>query len=323
MDLIRATLEGLELGPPVEGELLTVYPLLTQAPAEPWYDLAREAFTGETLEISEVSEGGSVPTLTVTNRGARPVLLLDGEELIGAKQNRVLNVTVLVPAAQTIAVPVSCVEAGRWQYRARHFRDTDWLMNKDGRARKMRRVRETLRDGSRAGDQLDVWDHIEAKAASMDARSDTGAQEAIFARHRRRMARDEERLVPAPNQVGAVFMTAGRIGGLELMDSPTAFAQTLRKLVLSHAVDAIDLGATPRWRTGTDDVHAFLAAMRELETEWYPAVGLGREARLTGPGVTGAALVAEDRVVHLSVLEDAEAMPSRPSRRRPQAPVRD
>ena len=71
MDLIRATLEGLELGPPVEGELLTVYPLLTQAPAEPWYDLAREAFTGETLEISEVSEGGTVPTLTVTNRGAR------------------------------------------------------------------------------------------------------------------------------------------------------------------------------------------------------------------------------------------------------------
>ena len=64
------------------------------------------------------------------------------------------------------------------------------------------------------------------------------------------------------------------------------------------------------------------AAMQELETEWYPAVGLGREARLTGPGLTGAALVAEGRVVHLSVLEDPEAMPAPDARPRPHAPVR-
>lgn len=323
MERIRETLESLELAEPIEGEFLTVYPLLSPTPTEPWYDLAGEAFGRKTLEIKEVSEGGSVPTLEVTNRGPRPVLLLDGEELIGAKQNRVLNVTVLVPATRTIAVPVSCVEAGRWHYRTRQFRDADWLMNREGRARKMRRVRETLRGGSRAGDQADVWHHIEAKAARMDAASPTGAQEAIFARHRRRMARDEERFAPAPTQVGAVFMTGGRIGGLELMDTPTTFARIVRKLVLSHAVDAIDRGTQPRWRTGSDDVRAFLAAMQELDAEWYQAVGMGQEARLVGPGVTGAALVVEDRVVHLSVLEDPEAMPARRSRSRPRPPAHD
>ncbi len=56
-----------------------------------------------------------MPELRFVNHCERPVLLLDGEELVGAKQNRILNLTVLVPAHQTIVIPVSCVEAGRWR----------------------------------------------------------------------------------------------------------------------------------------------------------------------------------------------------------------
>jgi len=37
-----------------------------------------------------------VPELLVINQGERAVLLVDGEELVGAKQNRVLNTSVLV-----------------------------------------------------------------------------------------------------------------------------------------------------------------------------------------------------------------------------------
>jgi hypothetical protein len=183
-------------------------------------------------------------------------------------------------------------------------------MDREGRARKMRRVRETLRRGSRAGDQGDVWNHVAAKSARLDTESATGAQEAIFARHQERMARERVRFEPAANQVGAVFVIGGRIGGLELLDAPGTFARALPKLVLSHAVDALDL-ARPRWRKGQDDVLEFLKAVAELEAEWYPAVGLGREARLGGPGLTGAALVAEERLVHLSVLEDPEGTPAR------------
>jgi hypothetical protein len=32
----------------------------------------------------------------VLNKGNRPVLMLDGEELIGAKQNRIVNLSILV-----------------------------------------------------------------------------------------------------------------------------------------------------------------------------------------------------------------------------------
>ena len=54
------------------------------------------------------------PSSRSTTRSTSNVLLYDGEELVGAKQNRILNVTVLVAAGATLPIPVSCVEQGRW-----------------------------------------------------------------------------------------------------------------------------------------------------------------------------------------------------------------
>lgn len=51
--------------------------------------------------MTEVSEAGSVPSLRVVNKGERAVFLLDSEELVGAKQNRILNTSVLIAAGQT------------------------------------------------------------------------------------------------------------------------------------------------------------------------------------------------------------------------------
>lgn len=53
----------------------------------------KEALEKQVLVISEVSKEGYVPELKVGNKRKIPVLLLGGEELAGAKQNRVLNTT--------------------------------------------------------------------------------------------------------------------------------------------------------------------------------------------------------------------------------------
>ena len=74
-----------------------------------------------------MSEGGAVPMLKAHNRGAVGVLILDGEELVGAKQNRVLNTTVYIKPGQEIVIPVSCTEAGRWSYRRRSFGDSGYV----------------------------------------------------------------------------------------------------------------------------------------------------------------------------------------------------
>jgi hypothetical protein len=121
MDPITAALDHVEVGTPVIAANLAMYPLLLPEDSAPGYLTLDEALAAGLASVTEVSESGSVPELLVTNGAKQPVLILDGEELVGTKQNRIVNLTILVAAAQTLRIPVSCVEAGRRVRRSREF----------------------------------------------------------------------------------------------------------------------------------------------------------------------------------------------------------
>src|SRR5438046_712416 len=110
------------------------------------------------VTIGEVSAAVEVPALSVVNDADRPVLLLDGEELVGARQNRILNTTVLVAAQATLRIPVSCVEQGRWSYRGKRFDPGDASLFACARAKKAARVSASLRErGAHTSDQGEIW----------------------------------------------------------------------------------------------------------------------------------------------------------------------
>src|SRR6185295_3448965 len=129
----------------------------------------------------EISEGGSVPELRFENKGDTSVLLVDGDELHGARQNRILNLTMLVPAHTRLPIPVSCVEQGRWAYTSRHFRSAKRTLFAKARASKMAQVSAALsRTGARSSDQRAVWDHIAAKFERLEAVSGTAAMSDLY-----------------------------------------------------------------------------------------------------------------------------------------------
>jgi hypothetical protein len=104
---------SVRVGAPVTYDKLTVFPLFLEAPARSNYRLAEEALADGSAVVEEVTEGGSVPNLAVDNKGETLVLFVEGQELRGAKQNRVLNTSVLIAAKTKTVLPVSCVEQGR------------------------------------------------------------------------------------------------------------------------------------------------------------------------------------------------------------------
>ena len=71
--------------------------------------------------ITEISTGGSVPELKLVNKSADKIMVVDGEELMGAKQNRIVNASFLNAGNSEVTIPVSCVEQGRWSYRSAMF----------------------------------------------------------------------------------------------------------------------------------------------------------------------------------------------------------
>jgi hypothetical protein len=179
---IKNIVDGLHLSPAWSHLNLTVHPLLGAPSSTLSYLTLDEALATGRFRLGEISMRGSVPELKVSNGLPKSVLLLDGQELIGAKQNRVLNLTIMIPAHTEMTIPVSCVEAGRWRHVSDTFMAADRAQFARGRAKKLAQVSYSLREsGTRGGDQIDIWNEIAAKAARMWAASPTAAMSAIYA----------------------------------------------------------------------------------------------------------------------------------------------
>ena len=182
------------------------------------------------MTVTEVSESGSVPELTIVNNGPVPVFVLDGEELVGAKQNRIVNLSILVPPHTKLPLPVACVEAGRWAHRSRAFAAGGRAHYASGRAMNLQNVSCSLRaDGERHGDQGAIWVDIEAKSERMAAPSATHAAAAMYEKARADLDAFQAKLEALPRQVGAVFAINGAIVGLELFDNPATWRKSMRK----------------------------------------------------------------------------------------------
>jgi len=229
MEAIAAALSNLEVGRPVgeEIESLWMVPLLGRQPRKQRnYLTLEEAMQKGLFEVGEVSGTARVPELSVCNRADCPVLLLDGEILVGGKQDRVLSISMLIPAKTQLAIPVACVEEGRWGWRQTgksSFSVGEGLLFAEARARKARDVVYSLRHCSQAApDQHGIWEEVAAKLSHAKVDSPTRAASDLY-RAKRRLLKDWEKAFAAqPGQIGAAFFVDGRMRGLDLFESEDA-----------------------------------------------------------------------------------------------------
>src|SRR2546427_1603388 len=289
---LQKLLQSIEPGAPLVHGARTVIPSLTPAPKEVAWVTLEEA--GADVVVTEAAGGASVPTLQVNNAGGRPLLLLDGEELIGAKQNRVLNTTVLVGAHSTVTIPVSCVEAGRWACRTARFAAGGTSLYASLRADKAAQVTDSLRlRGRHQSDQAYIWKSLAARESELDTRTPLGAMHDVFERHDPTIAGAREALGAQPRQIGSLVYLSGRWVGLDVLGSQGLFRRVWPRLCAGYAADAIG-------RTGSEPPKespgAILERVASSPVSRMPAVGLGWEAPLDGGVVRGAALIAEERV---------------------------
>src|ERR1041384_335706 len=142
---IDQSFASLRIGTPKVHLNLALFPLFDERENPSEYLLLDDALDRPLARVSEVSADGRVPELAFENDSSEKILLVDGDELVGAKQNRVLNLSILVGSRQKLVIPVSCVEQGRWRYDSRDFRSARRSLFAKARAKKMRKVTESLR----------------------------------------------------------------------------------------------------------------------------------------------------------------------------------
>ncbi len=308
MEVTSKILKKITIGDSVTHESLRLLPLMAEdMESGGEYLTLKEALEGGLARVREVSEGGSVPELLFESRADLPVLIVDGEELVGAKQNRTINLTVLVSPRSKTLIPVSCVEAGRWRYESHDFQVSERAHFAQGRAAKASSVSDSMRQtGSRRSDQGRVWSDISYAAQTLSAPSPTQAMGAIFDRHHTSIEDFVRAFDPVDGQVGALFAVGGKISGFDLFDHASTLSAMLPKLVRSYAVEALGVPSNGCRRPGRKRAAAFLRRVAEAEVEGYPALGLGTDVRLTGRGVVAGGLVHDGRLVHLAAFATSE-----------------
>lgn len=120
-----------------------------------------EIKTGRLL-ISESTGEGVVGKLIAVNNTKEYLLLTDADVLVGAKQNRVLNKSMLLAPLSKTIIDVSCIERLRWQYTSKNFSNPSAVADPDLRKEKARSLsfmknnpEEPMADTQRA-----VWSNI-------------------------------------------------------------------------------------------------------------------------------------------------------------------
>jgi hypothetical protein len=267
------------------------------------YILLDEALGSGVIEVTEVNDHGAVPNLKVLNNSPKMVLILDGEELVGAKQNRIVNTTILIAANASVVIPVSCVEQGRWSYATPRFYSEERIMPSRMRAMKSEQVQRSVRDrGEFQADQSAIWADISKRAARREAVSPSMAMARIYERDLPSLHEYLQHFSLVGYQVGAVFAINGEVVGMDAFGRPETFSKVFKKLVQSYALDAID------WIEGNkieglsgEDVANLQRGFLSCKMETHEPVGIGTDCRLESDKLTGFALTLDGKVLHMSV----------------------
>ncbi|NQT15057.1 MAG: HIRAN domain-containing protein [Planctomycetes bacterium] len=302
---MQELLNKVTIGEPIHHHNLTMFPLAWPEQQEPPYSLLATAIESGEAVVEEVDEDGEVPNLTVANHSDRPILIPEGEILIGAKQNRVVNVTVLVASKSTLKVPVSCVEQGRWQYRTRQF-ESAFCAPPSLRSKKMRAVHETRASrGTAEGDQGEVWEEVDACLDGLGVESETASLTDGFEAADEKLQEYRDRLQLPDDAAGVVVARGDKIIGMDLFGSSATLSSLWPRFSDAYFFDALR-NRRRRKKAARELAAGFVQQAVTSAKSRTSALGLGVELEISGDGVVGAALLHSGSVCHVSAFSNGE-----------------
>ncbi len=200
------------------------------------------AFNQNKIKVEEVSESGNVNELLVTNLSNEHIFIMDGDILIGAKQNRVSNTSIYIAPNKKFFIPVSCVEQGRWSYDSDSFSPSDELVNREIRVEKSRdiygnRNRKSSREKHQAS-QSKVWDNVMSCMMETDTSSRTQSYSDI-----NRIKKEDYSNMIGKLQIhneanGLAYFIEGKLTGVEIFNRTDVYQDYFQKILMAVAMDA-------------------------------------------------------------------------------------
>jgi len=252
------------------------------------------------LIISELTASGSVGQLTALNKTACYLLLTDADVLTGAKQNRVVNRSVLLAPSSKTVIEVSCVERLRWDYRSSSFSTPGSVADPDLRSRKagtFSRMKPDQGSGVR-NTQGEVWDHVSANLACEGVHSQTESYEELLQFRMQKAERAFHECNPADGCNGLAVILDGKVISADIFGNEESFKYYFP--MLRDAVFTLSRHGADREQP---DMHeAYFRALEAID-EFNDA---GRHPEESHPGAGTLNMVETERLVGFSLMHGEE-----------------
>lgn len=258
------------------------------------------------IEIREVSDSGSVNNLGVLNHSEHFVFMSDGDILSGAKQNRVLNTSVLVSPKSKLTIPVSCVEQGRWRYSRKDFSGSDFSAPSYMRSSKAQSVKENLKARkSFSADQSAVWENVNKYETVFCMKSATSNLSDLFESKSNDLNEFVKNFNPEKDSNGVAIFVHNKLLNLEIFNRTDIYDEYFTKLLKSAAFEAITLTGKENTLTEAEakyKTNEFIDRLSGLNYEMHQGAGAGLEKRFDLNDMTGFGLEYQNNLIHFVAL---------------------
>ena len=242
------------------------------------------------VEVKEC-EKSTVNTIQVTNNAVTPLILIDGEEILGANQNRIINSTLLIAPKTTQAISVSCTEHGRWAYK-NEFRQSEYIANFN-----TRRAKEFAKRGNH-NSQKAVWDSIACLEAENSFKSPTSAMSESYDN----LKIDHDEFLKAfemvDGQCGVLIIQNGDIKGFEVFYNPQIYREYHEKILRSYLIDNRIENTT--FTINTDEIKSVIDNANCMAFEKRDSEGIEDKFEFEDEYSLGNLYAYGDEVIHFS-----------------------
>ena len=197
---------------------LAIVQVKTEPAASIAFKPAGPAICSGGLIISESTGQGVVNQLLAVNKTEDYLLLTDADVLAGAKQNRIVNKSVLLKPLSKTAVSVSCVERLRWHYTSGNFRsagpiaDPDLRKDKAGTFSRMNREADPFHNET----QGVVWNKLSRMLEEEGCHSITESYEELIDHRTRNENREFPVCEPCSGCNGLAVISGGKVVSVDI-----------------------------------------------------------------------------------------------------------
>ncbi len=296
-DALATLADGLRLGSPERVGESWVFPLFLREPGTDEYLTLAEAGEEGLLGVNEL-ESAEVNAVELTWETGRPLFILAGQMIRGAKQDRVFARDLLLTGRGRGPMPVYCVESGRWTSGPTEFNAAKMVVGND--------VRGAV---NCQADQGVVWSKVSEAQGSVGQYSETSAYRVVLEDSRVSAVADElggvfERFA-GDGACGVLLFGGGCVLGLDLFDNAALLGGLAGELGVAYATQAAVLEEEPGHPEPGKLVKEFVEELGGLATFAYPGepVGEGEFIVVNDGHLSGGFLVTDGGVVHLMLTQ--------------------